>query len=104
MHIERQSRTRAARDAFARPPRRLEQGGTRGERFYFMQTPAQIWMIWQRDHMVRRIFMSDQHAETVRPSWFGHSIGRYESDGTLVIDTIGLSTRNSFIDWYRTPH
>jgi hypothetical protein len=77
---------------------------TPAEPFYFIQTPTQIWMIWQRDHMVRRIYMSDKHSATVKPSWFGDSIGRYESDGTLVIDTIGLSTHNSYLDWYRTPH
>jgi hypothetical protein len=74
------------------------------EPFYFIQTPKEVWMIWQRDHMVRRIYMNDQHSESVRPSWFGESIGRYESDGTFVVDTVGLSTRNSYIDWYRTPH
>src|SRR5215472_5050576 len=67
-------------------------------------TPEQIWMIWQRDHMVRRIYMTDKHSETVKPSWFGESIGHYDSDGTLVVNTIGLSARNSFLDWYRTPH
>ena len=47
-------------------------------------------MIWQTDHMVRRIYMTDQHSETVKPSWFGESIGHYEGDDTLVVDTIGL--------------
>jgi hypothetical protein len=74
------------------------------EPFYFIQTPKEVWMIWQRDHMVRRIYMNDRHSESVKPSWFGESIGRFEPDGTLVVDTIGLSTRNSYIDWYRTPH
>ncbi len=74
------------------------------EPFYFIQTPKQVWMIWQRDHMVRRIFLTDKHSENVKPSWFGESIGHYENGDTLVIDTIGLSTRNSFIDNYRTPH
>jgi hypothetical protein len=32
------------------------------------------------------------------------SIGHYESDGTLVVDTIGLSAHLSYLDWYRTPH
>jgi hypothetical protein len=77
---------------------------TPAEPFYFIQTPREVWMIWQRDHMVRRIYMTDKHSQSVPASWFGESIGRYEPDGTLVIDTIGLSTRNSFIDWYRTPH
>ena len=35
---------------------------------------------------------------------FGESIGHYENGDTLVVDTIGLSTKNSFIDNFRTPH
>jgi hypothetical protein len=74
------------------------------EPFYFIQTPTEVWMIWQRDHMVRRIYLTDRHSEKVKPSWFGESIGHYENGDTLVIDTIGLATRNSFIDNFRTPH
>jgi hypothetical protein len=73
------------------------------EPFYFIQTPTQVWMIWQRDHMVRRIYLTDKHSEAVTPSWFGESIGRYEN-GELIVDTIGLSTKNSYIDNFRTPH
>ena len=74
------------------------------EPVYFLQTPKEVWMIWQRDHMVRRVFLTDQHSESVTPSWFGESIGHYENGDTLVVDTIGLSTKNSYIDNYRTPH
>jgi hypothetical protein len=77
---------------------------TPAQPFYFIQTPKEVWMVWQTDHMVRRIFMTDRHSENLKPSWFGESIGHYEGDDTLVIDTIGLSTRNSYLDWYRTPH
>jgi hypothetical protein len=77
---------------------------TPAEPFYFIQKPDQVWMIWQRDHMVRRIYLTDKHSEVVKPSWFGESIGHYEADGTLVVDTIGLSAHMSFLDWYRTPH
>jgi hypothetical protein len=73
------------------------------EPFYFIQTPKEVWMMWQRDHMVRRIFMTDKHSDEVTPSWFGESIGHYEGD-TLVVDTVGLSTKNSYIDNFRTPH
>ena len=73
------------------------------EPMYFIQTPRQVLMIWQRDHMVRRVFLTDKHSENVKPSWFGESIGRYEN-GELVVDTIGLSARNSYIDNLRTPH
>jgi hypothetical protein len=74
------------------------------EPFYFIQTPKVVYMIWQHDHMVRRVFLTDRHSETVKPSWFGESIGTYESADTLVVDTIGLQTKNSYIDNYRTPH
>jgi hypothetical protein len=74
------------------------------EPLYFIQTPKEVWMIWQRDHMVRRVYLTDRHSEPVRPSWFGESIGRYENGDTLVVDTVGLSTGNSYIDNFRTPH
>ena len=54
--------------------------------------------------MVRRIYMTDQHSEAVRLSWFGESIGHYEGGDTLVVDTIALQAHNSFLDWFRTPH
>jgi len=78
------------------------------EPMYFIQKPNQVWMIWQRDHMVRRIYLTDRHSEVVKPSWFGESIGQYEN-GELVVDTIGLQTRDkrysySYINNYRTPH
>jgi len=74
------------------------------EPFYFVQTPKEVWMMWQRDHMVRRIFLTDKHSESPKPSWFGESIGHYENGDTLVVDTVGLSTKNSYIDNFRTPH
>jgi hypothetical protein len=77
---------------------------TPAQPMYFVQTSKEVWMVWQTDHMVRRIYMTDQHSESVKPSWFGESIGHYEGGDTLVIDTIGLQARNSFLDWYRTPH
>ena len=75
------------------------------EPFYFVQTPKVVYMIWQRDHMVRHIFMTDKHSANIKPSWFGESIGRYEN-GELVVDTIGLAgtPKMSFIDNFRTPH
>jgi hypothetical protein len=75
------------------------------EPFFFFPNPKTdvIYMFWERDSLVRRIYLADQHSENVTPSWFGESIGRYEN-GELVVDTIGLKTGLSFIDMYRTPH
>jgi len=74
------------------------------EPVYFIQTARVVYMIWQRDHMVRRVFMRDQHSENPQPTWFGESIGRYEGGDTFVVDTIGLSTKNSYIDNFHTSH
>ena len=85
-------------------------GGVPGQLLYpfepvfFIQTPQIVYMIWQRDHMVRRVHLTDKHSEQVAPSWFGESIGHYENGDTLVVDTIGLATKNSYIDNFRTPH
>jgi hypothetical protein len=74
------------------------------EPLYFIQTPKLVYMLWQRDHMIRRVFLTQAHSANVKPSWFGESIGHYENGDTLMVDTIGLSTRNSYIDNFRTPH
>jgi hypothetical protein len=73
------------------------------EPVYFAQVPGAVWMIWQRDNFARRIALTDKHSENVKPSWFGESIGRYEDENTLVVDTIGISPK-SFVDSFRTPH
>jgi hypothetical protein len=92
------------------PQSRCWPGGTPGqllwtsEPFYIIQTPKVVYMVWQRDQWVRRIFMTDKHSEVVKPSWFGESIGHYEND-ELVIDTIGLVAHPlSVLDMFRTPH
>ena len=74
------------------------------EPIYFIQTPKEVWIIWQRDHMVRRVYLRDQHSTNLKPQPFGESIGHYEGNDTLVVDTIGLSTKNNYIDNWRTPH
>jgi hypothetical protein len=75
------------------------------EPFFFIANAKAnaVYMLWERDSLTRRIYLADQHSESVKPSWFGESIGRYQN-GELVIDTIGLSTTLSFLDMYRTPH
>ncbi len=69
---------------------------------FIVQGPKEVLMIWQGDHVVRHIYLTDKHSARVMPSWFGESIGHYEGD-TLVVDTIGLNTK-TFVDGYQTPH
>jgi hypothetical protein len=74
------------------------------EPVYFLSKPNEVIMLWQRNNFVRRILLTDKHSKNVKPSWFGESIGHFENGDTLVVDTIGLSAKNSFIDSFRTPH
>src|SRR5260370_36213256 len=74
------------------------------EPVYFIQTPQEVWIIWQRNQQVRRVYLNREHSENPKPSWFGESIGRYENR-ELVVDTIGfIEHPYSFGDNYRTPH
>jgi hypothetical protein len=71
-------------------------------RTYFLQTPKEVRIIWQRDQIVRHVYLDVPHSANPKPSWNGESVGHYEGD-TLVVDTIGQTTK-SFVDLYRTPH
>lgn len=74
------------------------------EPLYFVQTPTEVWILWQRDHLVRRVFLNREHSANPKPSWFGESVGHYEN-GELVVDTVALAERPySFVDNWRTPH
>jgi hypothetical protein len=54
-------------------------------------------------HSYRQVFMDGrQHPADPDPTWYGHSIGRWEGD-TLVIDTIGYNDRFWF-DRRGHPH
>jgi hypothetical protein len=67
-----------------------------------IQTPEKVTIIEESSQMVRHIYLNEQHPANVKPSWFGHSVGRYEGD-TLVVDTVGLNTKTQ-VDAFRTPH
>jgi hypothetical protein len=71
-------------------------------RTYFLQTPKEVTIIWQRDQIVRHVYLNQRHSANPKPSWNGESVGHYEGD-TLVVDTIGQTTK-SFVDLFRTPH
>jgi hypothetical protein len=69
---------------------------------FVIQGPKEVVMVWQGNHVVRRIHLNVPHSRDVKPSWFGESVGHYEGD-TLVVDTIGIDKR-TFVDGYQTPH
>ena len=69
---------------------------------WVVQTPKEVLLIWPSDQQVRHVYLNVSHSKSVKPSWYGESVGHYEGD-ELIIDTIGLNDK-SFVDNYRTPH
>ena len=66
--------------------------------------PTHIFLLYEGNmHSFRQIFMDGRkHPEDPTPTWFGHSIGRWEGD-TLVVDTIGFNDKFWF-DRRGHPH
>jgi len=69
---------------------------------FFIQSPAEVLIIFESDQQIRRVYLDVPHSESPQPSWYGESVGHYEGD-TLVIDTVGLNDK-TFVDNFRTPH
>ena len=62
-----------------------------------------FWLYEGNVHSYRQFFMDGRtHPEDPTPTWFGHSIGRWEKD-TLVVDTVGLNDK-WWTDTRGTPH
>jgi hypothetical protein len=74
-----------------------------------VQTPthraeSHIFVLFEGNiHSYRQIFMDGRpHPPDLDPTWYGHSIGRWEGD-TLVVDTVGYNDRFWF-DFDGHPH
>jgi hypothetical protein len=70
---------------------------------HILQTPTHVTMINEGGQEVRRIWLNVPHAANPKPTWYGDSVGNYEGGDTLVVDTIGQTTK-TFVDPYLTPH
>jgi hypothetical protein len=74
------------------------------ENVRFIQSKDRVTIVYQRDHLIRRVYMNQPHSPNPKLDWYGESVGRYEGD-TLVIDTVGLKAhKTSVLDNYGTPH
>jgi hypothetical protein len=66
--------------------------------FRFVQMPTHkkathIFILQEGNiHSFRQVFMDAKHPAELDPTWFGHSVGRWEGD-TLVIDTVGFNDK-----------
>jgi len=74
-----------------------------GRPFEIVQVPGRVFILYEWDHTVRRIYTDGRkHPEGYFPTFMGWSIGKWEGD-TLVVDTVGLNDK-TWMDGIGTPH
>ena len=74
--------------------------------FEFVHTPKDTIMIYEYDHMVRRIYTDGRghpDPDVLVPLWLGHSIGHWQDDASFVVDTVGFNDR-TWLDRSGIPH
>ena len=69
-----------------------------------LQTGTHMFFLFEGNiHSYRQIFLDGrEHPKEPDPSWYGHSVGRWEGD-TLVIDSVGFNDKFWF-DFAGHPH
>ena len=71
--------------------------------FEVVQFPDVVLLLFDHDHSVRRVYMDGRgHPAGMKPTWMGHSTGKYEGDA-LVVDTVGINDK-AWIDVQGHPH
>ena len=71
--------------------------------FEIRQFSDVVLILYDQDHGVRRVYMDGRsHPADLKPTWNGHSVGRYEGD-TLVVETRGIKDK-VWVDISGHPH
>ncbi len=72
--------------------------------FEFVQTPKYLLMLYEYDHMVRRIY-TDGRPLPKDPDllWMGTSVGHWDGDTTFVVETVGFNDK-TWLDRLGHPH
>ena len=72
--------------------------------FEFVVAPKYTLMLYEYDHMVRRIWTDGRKMpDDPDPSWMGYSIGHWDGDTTFVVETAGFNDK-TWIDRQGHPH
>jgi hypothetical protein len=72
--------------------------------FEFIQTPKYTLMLFEYDHMVRRIYTDERKLEEdPELTWLGHSIGHWENNNTFVVESNGFNDK-TWLDRVGHPH
>jgi hypothetical protein len=67
-----------------------------------LQTPKEVVILHEVQHLMRFIYLNEEHPNELDRTFMGHSVGRWEGD-TLVVDTTANSTQ-TLLDEAGDPH
>ena len=71
--------------------------------FKMIPLPNEVIVLYERSHDFRELYTDGrQHPKDLDPSWWGHSIGKWE-DGALAVDSIGFNDK-TWLDYGGLPH
>jgi hypothetical protein len=71
--------------------------------FQIVQTPTEVILLFEYDHTVRHISLDQPVPEDPDPTYMGTSVGHWENDTTLVVETVGFNEK-TWLDRLGTPH
>ncbi|HEX5421320.1 MAG TPA: hypothetical protein VFY39_15105 [Gammaproteobacteria bacterium] len=73
--------------------------------FEILQSPGQVTIVQEAYNQIRRIYLDKPQAamSDIELGYYGHSVGRWNSDGVLSVDTIGIKDYVRFRDVPHTP-
>jgi len=67
-----------------------------------MQNDKYVALMFEQNSWFHVVHLNADHPKNVEPTWFGHSIGKWDGD-TLTIDTVGFNG-NTRLDTIGHPH
>ena len=73
--------------------------------FKIIQLPDRAVILYEgASHMYRTVLLDTKHtpADKLNPTWMGESVGWYEGNDTLVVDTVGFNGR-TWLDYVGHP-
>lgn len=70
---------------------------------YIYQVPGEFLILHEIQHLVRHVYMDEEHPKDLDPTYLGHHTGRWEGN-TLVVDTVAMNDKTSWIDQTGAPH
>jgi hypothetical protein len=66
-------------------------------------TAGEVIMLYERNHDFREVYTDGrEHPKDPDPSWWGHSIGRWDGN-TFMVDSVGFNDK-TWLDWSGLAH